>query len=250
MEDRDMVRRLATLLVGVVVVSAGARGAELEAGFRNPPASCQPTMGWFHSKAFEATLATCPAELRPAFDRALADGGLSTTPEEVRRMAAWQALVDASVITQPGLPARPPAQPYKAFAPTVHTCIARLVYLCSTTKAEGGIFTQAKPAHGITIYPPAPDLYLARRRLGEADVYLAVSQTGIDTLVTVTFPRAATPELCSRSVWAPTRPSSSSCASRQASSTSRSPPRRFGSRPWSPTALPRGASRASTAAAP
>ena len=191
-------RRLVAVVLAamaMICVEARADDGQLEAGFRNPPANCRPTMGWFHSGAFAATLAKCPPHLRLAFERALADGGLSTTPEEIKRMAAWQALTDAGAISQPGLPARPPAQPYGAFASLLHGTLARIVFLCSSTKPEGGIFTQEKPAHGITIYPPTPDVYFARRRLGNADVYLAVSQRKIDSVVTITFPRVAAPEL-------------------------------------------------------
>ena len=185
----------AMAFAAMLPMCAPVMAGELDAGFRNPPADCMPAKGWLHSKAFADGLKAVPEDARPAFERALADGGLSTTPEEIKRMAAWQALADASVLTQAEPPAKPPGQPYDALAKAIQTYVARLVYVCRETKAEGGVFTQSKSAHGITIYPPAPGLHLARRRLGEADFYLAVSQSRIDTLVTITFPRLAGPEL-------------------------------------------------------
>ncbi len=186
---------LVVWVAAMAVAGAAATAGELEAGFRSPPADCRPTLGWFHSHAFAEALGAVPAEVRPAFARALADGGLSTTPEEIKRISAWQALVDARVITQPGLPARPPRQPYDGVAERLDAFVARLVYLCRKSQAVGGVFTQAKAAHGLTLYPPAPGLYLARRKLGDADLYLAVSQRRLDTTVTITFPTCAGLEL-------------------------------------------------------
>jgi len=190
------VATLAMMAVSLLSCGAGAAEGELEAGFRKPPERCRPTMGWMHSKAFEKTLAACPPEIRTPFRRALADAHLSITPGEIRRMTTWQATVDPEVIVQFGLPARTPPQPYDALAAgLLDDYAARIVYVLSETKAEGGVFTQAKPAHGVAIYPPAPGLYLIRRTLDGADVYFAASQRAIDTVVTITFPRVARPEL-------------------------------------------------------
>ena len=185
-----VVATLATVLFG-----PAAGGGELEAGFRTPPAACRPMAGWFHTPAFAAAVKACPEEVRPAFERALAHGGLSATPEEIKRMAAWQALTDVGVIVQPGMHGRPPSQPYDALAEPLADFTARLVHVASKTKAVGGVFTQSKPAHGVTIYPPTSCLYLARRQLGQTDVYLAVSQRKIDTVFTMSVPRLATPEI-------------------------------------------------------
>ncbi|MFP4058426.1 MAG: glycosylhydrolase-like jelly roll fold domain-containing protein [Candidatus Brocadiia bacterium] len=192
-----MTRHARAALLAVVLIGCSAFAAEgpLEAGFRSPPASCQPAPGWYLSEGFAATVAACPEAIRPLFERALAGGGVSVTPQELKRMATWQALHDARLLVSAKPRAAPPDQPYAELAGPLRDCIARLVYLCSKTEAAGEVFTQAKPAHGITLYPPAPDLYLVRRRLGEADIYLAVSQAPIDTVVTITFPRVAGPEL-------------------------------------------------------
>ena len=190
------VTTIVVIAVSLLCRGAGAAEGELEAGFRRPPESCRPTMGWMHSKGFEKTLAARPPELQTAFRRALADAHLSITPEEIRRMTTWQAMVDPGVITQFGLPARTPPQPYDALAGgLMDDYAARIVHVFSRTRPEGGVFTQDKPAHGVAIYPPAEGLYLLRRTLGEADVYFAASQRPIDTVVTITFPRAAGPEL-------------------------------------------------------
>ncbi|NQT52714.1 hypothetical protein HQ576_11710 [bacterium] len=193
--NRRSVFGAVALLAACGLVHGGQ--VDLEAGFVSPPAACRATMGWFHAPQFQAALSNCPAEVKPAFDRALADAGLSTTPEEIKRMATWQALSDVALLAPPGLPVRPPSQPYDALAKPLDDFVARLIFMGRNTQPEGGLFTQAKPAHGITIYPPAPALTLARRKAGDADVYLAVSQQKIDTVCTVTIPRLATPEFWS-----------------------------------------------------
>jgi len=195
-----MAKRLSLLVLALSLACSVVRAAgdELEAGFRTPPAACQPSPGWFLSKAFADAVAKAPDDLRPAFERALADGGLSTTPEEIKRLAAWQALTDAALIASAGGTGVPPvAQPYAALAKPLHDSLARLVYVCSKSTPVGGVFTQDKPAHGLTLYPPPPEqtLFLARRRLGDADAYLAVSQAQIDTVITITFPGKFGPEL-------------------------------------------------------
>ncbi|HUT32880.1 MAG TPA: hypothetical protein VNE39_05330 [Planctomycetota bacterium] len=185
------------LAAGLLCAATRAGEDELATGFRNPPAACRPAEGWFLSKAFAETVAKCPDEFRGAFQVALADGGLSTTPEEVKRVTTWQALADPALITSAKPDAKPPTQPYAAVAKGLGDFAARIVFLCSKTTGEGGVFTQAKAAHGITIYPPPaePVLFLVRRKLGEADFYLVTSQAHIDLVFTITFPRVAEPEI-------------------------------------------------------
>ena len=191
-----MDRWAVAVALAVLACSAAMPGEQdLDAGFRSPPAESAATKGWFLSPGFADGLKGAPEEVRIALERALADGGLAATPEAIKRMAAWQALHDAGVITKPGQPAARPQQPYEALTKGLDAFIARLVFVCRSTSPEGGVFTQSKPAHGIAIYPPPPSLYLARRTLGDADVYLAVSQAHIDTVVTITFPRLAGPEI-------------------------------------------------------
>ena len=192
-----MQRSTALAVIATWVLGSGVCAAEgdLEAGFRKPPDACRPARGWLGGQAFQKTLAACPPELKAPFGRALADEHLSITPEEIKRMTTWQAMVDAAAIAQraPSVAARP--QPYDALAKGLGDYAARIVYLFSRTQPAGGVFTQSKAAHGITIYPPAPGLYLVRRTLGKADVYFVASQRPIDTVVTVTFPRVVGPEL-------------------------------------------------------
>jgi len=192
-----MLRRLTIAVLAILVLCSTVVAAEeeLEAGFRNPPQACRPARGWFLSKALGDTVAKCPEDVRPAFERALAEGAIAITPEDIKRMTTWQALIDVSVITSAKPAATPPAQPYGPLAKALDGYAARIAYVFSKTEAEGGIFTQSKSARGINIYPPAPGLYLVRRRLGEGEVYFAVSQVRIDTVVTITFPRVAGPEL-------------------------------------------------------
>ena len=142
-------------------------------------------------------MAKSPQEIRDALARALADGGASTTPEEIKRMIAWQALVDAPVLTQADPDVKAPDQPYRALAGPLDDFAARIVHVFSKTQPAGGLFTQARSAHDITIYPPAPTpaLYLVRRTFGTDDFYFAVNQRDLDTAVTITFPRDAGPEI-------------------------------------------------------
>jgi hypothetical protein len=188
-------KRTPLALCALLIALGGARAGKLEQGFRNPPESCRPTPGWYLTPAFAETVKSCPDELRPAFERALAHGAVSVTPEEVKRMAAWQALTDARLMAQAKPPETRTSQPWDPLREPLDDLMARLAYLCGESQAVGAIFTQAKSAHGVTIYPPTPGFYLARRKVGDADLYLAVIQRKIDTVCTVTFPRLAAPEL-------------------------------------------------------
>ena len=80
-----MGRWLAVSMAAVLTLLGAATAGELEAGFRHPPADCMPAKGWFLGKAFAEGLKSAPEEVRLGLERALADGGLSTTPEEIKR---------------------------------------------------------------------------------------------------------------------------------------------------------------------
>jgi len=151
-------RRTLYIMLAPLLLSAGARAdaSKLAAGFAAPPGDCRPHKAWYLGKAFADTLAKCPQEIRTALARALADGGVSTTPEEIKRMIAWQALADAAVLTRAAPDVKAPDQPYGALAAPLDDFAARIVYVFSKTKPQGGVFTQARAAHGITLYPPAP----------------------------------------------------------------------------------------------
>jgi hypothetical protein len=105
-----------TLMVGALCSWALAGERELEEEFRNPPAACRPAPGWFLSQAFAETASKCPDALKPLFQKLSPDGGAvpnpeelkqqrlpfhvfvaddgpSVTPEEIKRMAIWQAKV-------------------------------------------------------------------------------------------------------------------------------------------------------------